>query len=162
MLDGAVHNYDFGNWLFGDPVDVVASSIKLSPRSATDTATAIVRYPKGDQLMLSWTWSTPGSELSDALGPKAGVVFGPGKFADQANAKGKAYYCVTDIKGNSKLVQSRKMFNSMYENQAKHFLACINKEVKCQSPGNKAIKAVAVAEAILKVAPRGGKRTVRW
>ena len=160
MLDGAVHNYDFANMVFGDPVDVVASSIKLSPRSATDTATAVVRYPKGDQLMVSWSWSTPGSGLSDALGPKAGLVFGAGKFADQVDAKDKVYYCVTDIKGKSKLVQGRS--NNMYMNQAKHFLACINKEVKCQSPGNKAIKAVAVAEAILKVAPRGGKRTVRW
>src|SRR5699024_5800375 len=45
LMDGAIHNYDFANWMWGDPQRVVASGIKLDPNvTAVDTATAIVEY----------------------------------------------------------------------------------------------------------------------
>ena len=50
----------------------------------------------------------------------------------------------------------------MYLEQANHFLACIRGEAQCLSPGTEAIKAVAVAEAVLKVGPVGGSAEVSW
>ena len=68
MLDGAVHDYDFANSVFGDPRSVVASSTKLNPDvSAVDTATAVIHYAGGSQLVSSWTWARKGDGGSRRL-----------------------------------------------------------------------------------------------
>ena len=162
LMDGAVHNYDFANLLFGDPQEVYASSIKLSKCTAIDTGTAMVHYKGGNQLLVSWSWAVPGSGADDILGPKGGLRFGPGPFADKVDRKGKSLFCFTDTNGKSKLFQRRLPPMAMYVNQAKHFLACIDGKAKCKSPGTESVKAVAVADAILKAGPRGGKRKVVW
>lgn len=163
LLDGAVHNYDFANWLFGDPVSVVASSIKMNPAvTATDTGSAIVQYASGNQLLVSWSWAVRGLGVHDVLGPKGFIQFGIGKQTVSDADKAKySYCCLTDPKGNEKLLAAPKQ-PDMYVIQARHFLDCIRGRAKCRTPGTEAIKAVAVAEAILKAGHVKGARKVAW
>ncbi len=163
LLDGAVHNYDFANLIFGDPESVVASSIRLvSGVTATDTASAVVRYRSGSQLLVSWSWGTRGLGVHDIVGPKGFVQFGTGGLKPSAKDKKKYNYCcVTNLKGKESLLKS-VMDPPMVVRQARHFLACVKSGKKCESPGTEAIKAVAVAEAILKAGASGRALAVKW
>lgn len=163
LIDGAVHDQDFANMLFGDPQYVVATGIKLTDSTAVDTATAIVHYKSGCQLMLSWSWGVAtGRSAQDALGTKGTVIFRPELPADQYDTKTFAHYKVIDRKTKKETIQKFKR-KDMYLEQAKHFLACVAGKAKCQTPGEVAIKAVASAEAILKAAKKGGAIVkVKW
>jgi predicted dehydrogenase len=163
LFDGAVHNYDFANWVFGDPVSVLASSVKMDRRvTAIDTASAIVRYKSGNQLLVSWSWSARGGNLHDIIGPRGFIQFGTGGIqVPEAEKATHNYCCLTDAKGKQHLISSRRA-EEMYLHQARHFLDCIRGKVKCRTPGTEALKAIAVAEAIQKAAPQGKERKVCW
>lgn len=163
LMDGAVHNQDFANLIFGDPVSVISSSIKISDDTAVNTATAVVRYTSGSQLMLSWSWgAAPAGNLFDILGPKGSILSGPGPDAgkDLDLKKYGYYHVVNKHAGKVKVVRFTR--KDMYVSQAKHFLDCIAGKTECLSPGTEAIKAVASAEAILKAGPKGTARKVVW
>ena len=164
LIDGAVHNYDFANMIFGDPESVVASTLKVNPEvTAIDTGSAVVRYPGGNQLLISWSWGTRGKGMTDVIGPKGGLEFGPGPQGPPEGDEGKhSYFCITRTNGKQTQLRAPADFNQMYKRQARHFLDCIRGRAECRTPGTEAIKAVAVAEAILKAGPGGGRRTVRW
>ncbi len=168
MIDGAVHNYDFGNMMFGDPQRVICKGIKLRDHvSALTTATAVVEYPHGDLLQVSWSWATPGYQgAHDILGAKATLVFGPaGQEVDKNDPKGTVYFTIINDKGKKQLVKGKsfKRGMNMYELQAQHFIDCIDGKTKqCLTPGSEAIKAVAVAEAILTTAQKGGAKKISW
>lgn len=168
MIDGAVHNYDFANMMFGDPERVICKGIQLRENvSALTTATAVIEYPQGDLLQVSWSWATPGhGGQHDALGTKATCVFGPAdQKIDPKDPKGTTYYTIIDDKNKRKLVKGSafRRGKHMYELQAQHFVDCIDGKVKqCLTPGSEAIKAVAIAEAILTTARKGGVKKVSW
>ena len=164
LIDGAVHNYDFANLIWGDPVSVVASAIKLNKDvSAIDTATAVIDYPRGNKLMMSWSWATRGSRLFDVLGSTGSITGGTGSLNSPTDAKpGQTFYCLTDASGKERLIKATGTSGDMYRKQARHFLACVAGKEECISPGTEAIKAVAVAEAVLKAAPKGQSRKVTW
>ncbi|MFN8488066.1 MAG: Gfo/Idh/MocA family oxidoreductase [Caldilineaceae bacterium] len=163
LIDGAVHNYDFANWIFGEPEMVLASGIKLdSTVSAIDTGSTIIRYKAGHQLLLSWSWVAKGTTLHDIIGPKGFIQFGTGDLKPPAEEQGKyRYCCFTDATGQQSLISSPAE-PDMYARQAEHFLACIRGETTCESPGAQAIKAVAVAEAVLQAARTGEARPISW
>lgn len=156
LIDGAVHNYDFANWIFGEPESVLASAIQMNPAySAIDTGSAIIRYRAGHQLLISWSWAVKGATLHDIIGPQGFIQFGPGNFTVPPEDKGRYQYCCfTDSSGQQTLIQSPAQ-PDMYVRQAEHFLACIRGEATCQTPGAEAIKAIAVAEAVLKAGRTG-------
>ncbi|MAE62770.1 MAG: hypothetical protein CMJ18_00740 [Phycisphaeraceae bacterium] len=162
LLDGAVHDHDFCNWMFGDPVSVMARGIKLNPGvTASDTVSASVQYASGDQSMFSWSWCTPGGGVHDLLGPKGSLIGGPGDLVVPKAKAGRPVFCHTDMKGRQKLLFPSSS-RSMYENQARHFIECVEKGIACRSPATESVKAVAVGDAILKAAVRGGVRRVSW
>jgi len=163
LIDGAVHNYDFANWIFGEPEMVLASGIKLdSTVSAIDTGSTIIRYKAGHQLLLSWSWVAKGTSLHDIIGPKGFIQFGTGDVKPPAEEQGKyRYCCFTDASGQQSLISSPAE-PDMYARQAEHFLACIRGEATCESPGTQAIKAVAVAQAVLQAARTGEARPISW
>jgi predicted dehydrogenase len=163
LLDGAIHNYDFANWIFGEPESVYASAVKLNPNvSAIDTASAIIRYHAGHQLMVSWSWGAKGTTLHDIIGPDGFIQFGTGTHTPPAEEKGQFQYCtLTNRDGDESLIKVEAK-PDMYVRQAEHFLACIRGEAICQSPGTEAIKAVAVAEAILQSTRDGKVQTLAW
>jgi len=163
LMDGAVHNYDFANWTFGEPVSVVASMIKMDPGvTAADTGSAVVQYASGNQLLVCWSWSVRGLALHDILGPKGFIQFGAGKCqVSEEERKRRDYCCLTDRNGKEKLLPSPRE-PDMYNVQARHFLDCVRGRAQCRTPGVEAIKAVAVAEAILKAGRAKGVRKVTW
>lgn len=163
LIDGAIHNYDFGVFTFGDPESVVASSIKLKPSvTAIDTGTAVVRYKSGNQVMVSWSWAVSGQGATDVLGPGGSIAWGPGDLATpDLDTKNYGYYRTSNPRGDKKKLHKFKR-SDMYVTQAKHFIDCINGKAKCIIPGSEAIKAVAIAEAILKSGPTGKAMKVAW
>jgi predicted dehydrogenase len=163
LIDGAVHNYDFANWIFGEPESVYTSAIKMDPAvSAIDTGSTIIRYRAGHQLLLSWSWAVKGTTLHDILGPQGFIQFGAGDFAISEEEKGQYQYCrFTDASGQPTLIKSPAK-PDMYVRQAEHFLACIRGEATCQTPGTEAIKAVAVAEAVLQAGRDGKVHEISW
>jgi predicted dehydrogenase len=164
LLDGAVHNYDFANKLFGNPTHVVGSSIKLLPsQTAVDTATAIIHYESGNQVMVSWSWAVRGyTGLMEVLGPQGSILFGPGELQDpKLDLQKFGYFLYADVKREKKKLYkfTRK---DMYVTQARHFLDCIRGKAQCLTPATEAIKAVAVGEAVLKACTTGGFAKVKW
>lgn len=165
MIDGAIHNYDYANFMFGKPVSVIASAIDLTGASAITTATAVVEYENDDQLMVSWSWGLPstGQGGQDILGSKAVLTITAvnNEVADPKTHK-FGYMGVTSCK-TQKTVLSKYTKTDMYVNQAKHFISCFQGKTECLSPPEEAIKAVAVAQAIFKSIAGHGKRTkVTW
>lgn len=163
ILDGAVHDQDFGVLLFGDPVSVVASSIKLTNTTCVDSVTAVIRYTSGSQMMLCWSWGVAqGEHMFDLIGTEGSIRAGVGDLAEASlDTKKYGYYRLTNTRsGKTKLV--RFIRKDMYVTQARHFIACIEGKAVCQSPGTEAIKAVASAEAILKAGPKGAARKIVW
>jgi predicted dehydrogenase len=162
LLDGAVHNYDFANWIFGEPESVLASAIKLEPTvSAIDTGSTIIRYRAGHQLLLSWSWVARGSTLHDIIGPRGFIQFGAGGLTPPTTDGRFRYCCFTDQAGEQTLIPSPAE-PEMYTLQAEHFLACLRGEAVCQTPGTEAIKAVAVAEAVLQAGRTGKAQELSW
>lgn len=163
LIDGAVHNYDFANWIFGEPESVYTSAIKMdSAVSAIDTGSTLIRYRAGHQLLISWSWAVKGTTLHDILGPQGFIQFGAGDFAIPDEEKGHYQYCrFTDQAGQQTLIKSSAK-PDMYVRQAEHFLACIRGEATCQTPGTEAIKAVAVAEAVLQAGRDGKVHEIAW
>ena len=164
LMDGAIHDCDYANWLWGDPQGVTASAIKLDAAvSAVDTISAVVRYPQGNQLLVSISWSQRGDGLSDVLGPKGGLIFGPGPLKPPSSDANKhAYYCFFDEKAKPRLLRGPSDSMAKYKRQAKHFLDCINGKASCICPGREGIKAVAMCEAALMSAATGRARKVTW
>jgi predicted dehydrogenase len=162
LMDGAIHNYDYGNSLFGDPDEVLASEIKLTKKTAIDTGTAVVRYKSGDQIMVCWSWGITSSSMIDVIGPRGSINWGPGDLpTDKYDREKHGFYTLADEpRKNKKLVAFKR--SDMYVTQAKHFVDCVAGKAKCVTPGEEAIKAVAVAETILKAAPKGRSLKVRW
>jgi len=158
LMDGAVHDQDFGNWLFGDPESVIGSSIKFDPKcTAIDTGSVVIRYKSGCQMMLSWSWAVHGQSLHDVLGPKGTFVFGaPG----MSPPEGLKAHSILDSHGEKRMVTFEP--KDMYLTQAQHFLDCLTTKTKCMSPGTEAIKAVAVAEAVLKAAGENANVKIAW
>ena len=66
-----------------------------------------------------------------------------------------------DNTGKKKKLVSFKR-TDMYVTQAKHFIDCINGKAKCITPASQSIKAVAIAEAILKASVKGTAAKVQW
>ena len=44
FMDGCVHNWDFANWVFGQPAEAVASLMRLAKTSAFDTGTVAILF----------------------------------------------------------------------------------------------------------------------
>ena len=105
----------------------LASAIKLDKTvTAVDTATAVIDYPHGNKLMMSWSWATRGSQLFDLLGSAGSITLGTGSLKPQAKAKPEqSYYCLIDANGKEKLIKPKGTSGDMYRKQARHFLACV-------------------------------------
>jgi predicted dehydrogenase len=162
LLDGAVHNYDFANWIFGEPERVLSSAINMDPDvSAIDTCSAMIRYKSGHQMLVSWSWAARGNNLHDIIGPLGYIQFGTGDLSPPDEEGPHQYCCFTNRAGDQSLITSDHG-KDMYTYQAEHFLACIRGEEVCLSPGTEAVKAIAVADAILQAGPEGKALKVVW
>ncbi|MCB0098173.1 MAG: Gfo/Idh/MocA family oxidoreductase [Caldilineaceae bacterium] len=164
LIDGAIHNYDFANLIFGEPESAYTGALKMNPAvTAIDTGSTIVRYRAGHQLLISWSWGARGNRLADVIGPQGYIQLDAGGLpVDEAEKATHMYCCFTSVDDEKTLIKTPGRFSDMYIHQAEHFLACIRGETTCQSPGTEAIKAVAVAEAILRSGREGSLQEIRW
>lgn len=148
IVDGAIHDIDFANWLFGRAVAFggVARSFKST---AYDTVTVSIGYEGGDELLLSWTWGLPlgGRGLcgQDALGPGGSVLF-PDSFkaselpADFDASTTGAY--LLDTGDARRVVTFAK--NDMFLEEMRHFLDCCQNGRKPSVTGEEGLAAISV------------------
>ena len=154
FMDGCVHNWDFANYVFGEPVDAVGTLMSLSEGSAFDAGSVSVRYRGGDQIVLAWCWGLPkgcrGQRAHDALGPK-GVIHFPGGFPSSEFPEGfdhdKYGAFLVDTGARNRLVKFRK--NSMFGEEWKDFRDCVVKDREPKVTGLLAQQAAAVALAAI-------------
>jgi len=166
FMDGCAHNYDFAHSVFGRAVSVVASLSRLKPSTALDTGTVCIRYEKGDEMHLSWSWGLPDGVIAasgtDALGPKGSIRF-PGSYpadllGNDFDAEKYGAYLVTQAGGKNKAV--RYPLKDMYIKQWRHFAECIRRDRRPLVSGPEAYEAQRVACAVLKAAQTGKKVTL--
>jgi predicted dehydrogenase len=152
FLDGCVHNWDFANYIFGEPGEALGSIMRFRTTSALDTGAVIVRYKSGDEVMLCWSWGLPTGVRAgfglEVLGPK-GVIRFPGTFElpDGFDAEKYGAYQV-DTGKRTRLVKFRK--RNMFAEEWKDFRRCIEKDTEPQVTGETAKQALAVGLAVLK------------
>ena len=155
FIDGAVHNWDFANLVFGQPLEALCSIMRFLPdTTALDTGAAIVRYQSGDEVMLSWSWGLPrgcgAGGTMEALGPK-GVVKFPGTFSEEgleAYDKDKLGAYLLDTGSKKELVTFQK--KDMFAEEWKDFRDALAGNRPPLTTGIASKTAVAVALAVLK------------
>jgi len=157
LIDGAVHNYDFGHYTFGKVKRIFAATITFKKGiSAIDTGSAILEYSSGDQHIISWSWGLPqgasGAQLIDIIGPKGALIF-PGCFDEakipQSIDQNQYGVFLLNLKGERKeWIKWRK--NDMFFDELKHFIDCIVDDKEPCVSGEDGKKALEIGLAVLK------------
>ena len=154
LIDGAVHNYDFARYTFGE-AKRAAGSMKHFRTDATgwDTGTGIVNFESGDDLMLSWSWGLPrgsaGGGLFDFMGPK-GALTGPVPAEELPEGVGPAThgaYRLTLAEGEQRIEVFEK--NNMFHDEVDHFVECLRGGADCRVTGEDGKRALEIGLAIL-------------
>ncbi|MDD2431793.1 MAG: Gfo/Idh/MocA family oxidoreductase [Firmicutes bacterium] len=81
FLDGAVHNYDFANFMFGRIKSVNSGLFTLGSKGdAFDTGSVSLEYENGAILHMNWSWALPntayGGSLEDYFGANGALLYG--------------------------------------------------------------------------------------
>jgi len=163
FMDGCVHNYDFAHGIFGRACSVIGSLIRFRAFTAPDTGTICIRYEKGDELHISWSWGLPagtsGIVGSDIIGPRGSIRF-PGSFPNELlpeNFDSKRYgaYLITTADGKNKVVRFQK--KDMFLQEWRHFADCIRNGKQPLTGGKEGLEALKVALAALRAGATGRK-----
>ena len=153
FLDGAVHNWDFANYVFGTPNEALGSIMRFGSTTALDTGAVVVRYESGDEVMLSWSWALPSgtsaNRVGDVLGPK-GVIRFPGTFdagdyGEIDQDKNGAYLVDTGEEKRLELFAKRDMFAVEWED----FRDAVQEDRAPEATGAIGRAALAVGLAVL-------------
>jgi len=155
FLDGAVHNWDFANYTFGQPREAIGSLMRLRTTSALDTGAVIVRYNSGDEVMLSWSWGLPegcsAGSVMEALGPKGVITFDrmiPADALPKGFDRTKYGAYLIDTGKKKRIVKFRK--KNMFAEEWKDFARAVQRDVEPQVTGEIGKLAAAVGLAVLK------------
>ncbi len=142
FIDGAIHNYDFANYIFGKAKEVTAFLTKFREDStAFDTGTVIVKFESEDELMMCWSWGLPagasGSNLHDAIGPKGAIIFQKEEFVINQGAN------------NVELVKIEpESLTKGYVKQLQHFISCIIEDKTPEVGILEGIESLKIASAV--------------
>ncbi|MFW6438341.1 MAG: Gfo/Idh/MocA family protein [Armatimonadota bacterium] len=148
FIDGAVHNYDFARYTFGDASRVCANLRHMKQMGdAWDTGTAVVDFDSGDQLVMCWSWGLPGfggdvraDGAHDVLGPDGAIVFA-----------GNNQLCVR-TRGEETLVDyDADTGKDWFRRQMEHFINCVQTGQQPEVGAREGIEATRIAEAILSI-----------
>ena len=148
FIDGAVHNYDWARFTFGDATRVCANLRTMKAASdAWDTGTAVVDFESGDQLIMCWSWGlpsgeqpTPGDAAHDILGPGGAILFaGEGKLK------------VNTADGPQMVEFEQDTGPDWFRRQMAHFVECVQTGAQPQVGAREGIEAPRIAEAILSI-----------
>lgn len=148
FIDGAVHNYDWARFTFGEPARVCANLRKLkADTTAWDTGTAVVDFESGDQLIVCWSWGLPGfgatvraDSAHDVLGPLGAIMF-PGD--------GKLSVRLED--GEHFVEYEPDTGADWFRRQMAHFIECVQTGQQPMVGAREGIEATRIAEAILNI-----------
>ena len=187
FVDGAIHWYDFGRFVFGEAESVTAATRSLQPgRTAPDTGVVSVRFASGDELQLLWSWGLPAGvrvdELHEVLGPLGALTMVPRHGEEPGHNGGSAGI------GNGKVLVGRSQGsgsgvdpgslgylwllragqvapepvayhrNNMVEEELAAFLAAVRADTEPLVGGDEAVQALEIARAVLESSRTG--RTV--
>ncbi len=156
MIDGMVHNYDFAVHCFGKPVEVKSMPMKIHHTStALDTGTVLVRFERGDAIMVSWTWGLPAGVRAgggtDIIGPN-GVLRFPGncdpeKVEGKFNADTQGAYLLTLAGGEEEVITFEK--KNMFRDEMLHFADWVQNGGAPLVTGEDGLRATRIAELAL-------------
>ena len=157
LIDGAVHNYDFGHYTFGEVKKVYASTMNFKRNiSAMDTGSAIIEYESKDEQIISWSWGLPegasGGQLTDVIGPRGALIF-PGCFdkkeiPQSIDQKKYGVFLLSLKEEKKEWIKWEK--NDMFFDELLHFVDCIREDKEPCVTGEDGKKALEVGLAILK------------
>ena len=148
FIDGAVHNYDWARFTFGEAARVCANLRRMkADTTAWDTGTAVVDFDSGDQLVMVWSWGLPGfgstvraDGAHDILGPKGAILF-PGGGKLQVNLED----------GQHEVVYEPDTGADWFRRQMAHFIECVQTGSQPDVGAAEGIGATRIAEAILDI-----------
>lgn len=129
FMDGAVHNYDFGNYMFGKAKAVTAKGITIQPnRTAIDTGIVSIEYESGDILQMMWSWGLQAGcragAIHDVLGEKGALLFqSPKKEPLKKENTNVGQLVVVRPGGGEEIYEYVR--NDMFADQMEHFIDCI-------------------------------------
>ncbi len=147
FIDGAVHNYDFARFMFGEARRVTANLRTMkSDSDAWDTGTGIVDFASGDQLVMCWSWGLPtgdertmGDGAHDVLGPEGAILFGGDAFT------------VNTAGGEETVEFEADSGQDWFNKQMAHFIDCVQNDRKPEAGAREGIEATRIAEGILNI-----------
>jgi len=148
FIDGAVHNYDFARFTFGDASRVCANLRHMKETGdAWDTGTAVVDFESGDQLVMCWSWGLPGfggdvraDGAHDVLGPEGAIVFAGN---NQLSVRTKGEETLVDFEPDTG--------QDWFRRQMDHFITCVQTGQRPDVSAREGIEATRIAESILSI-----------
>lgn len=151
FLDGAVHNYDFANMMFGKVQMVKSNLLTLGTKGdAFDTGTITIEYDSGHMLQMNWSWALPwrsyGGYLEDFIGEKGALLYGcHGEFDYDKNTE----EVITFIGQDGKKQFFTYKTNDMFFDEIYSFYEAVTNNKEPLVGGEEGIKALEVALKVL-------------
>jgi len=165
LMDGGVHNFDFALQMLGPVESVQASSMLFDATSkGADTASAIVTFAAGHQLLMNWSWGIPKGirprGIDDIIGPAGALPIQP--TIPEKRPKGfdpeKQQALVVSLKNGSHRVRTYRP-RDMFLEQMRHVCRQFARGAQPLVTASDGIRALEVAAAVLKSGRT--RRTVR-
>ncbi|MBM4082270.1 MAG: Gfo/Idh/MocA family oxidoreductase [Planctomycetes bacterium] len=154
FIDEVIHRYDLGRAMFGEPVAVQASLLNLRHKGdAFDTGNVVIRFEKGDQFWTQNSWGAVTRPLGvlapNFMGPKGYLSLHHGGGARRVEPYGQSHLLKLHRgKGEPELIEVEP--NDAYYDEVDHFIACVLEGREPVPSGPDAIRALEVAEAVLR------------
>ena len=159
LMDGAVHDYDFAYWTFGEADRAIGSLQRWrTDTDGYDTGNAIVRFVSGDEMLMSWSWGmvpgVRGFDTFDIIGPKGALALHcpADKLPDGFDGSRKGAMLLRTAKGEKVVTFTR---NDMFLEQMKHWVKVVDGKEKPRVPGPEGRKGLEIALAIFESHERG-------
>ena len=164
LVDGAIHNYDFARTMFGEATSVYATGRSFKPVTAPDTGIAVVRFEKGDELQLSWSWGLPQGVRTqhalEILGPRGVLYFSPPSFIKAPECP-EGWRQIVVVREGGEVVPYQYQVNDMYVDEIQAFVDAVAGKRAPDPDGEEAKTSLAIAMAVLESIERGGIVTLK-
>lgn len=153
FMDGAVHNYDFGNFMFGKVKRVTGQGTSIQPdRTAIDTGVATIEYESGDVLQMMWSWGLQAGcsagGIHDVLGEKGALLFKAPK-KDPLKAQNANIGQLVIARPEHEEEVHEYVLNDMFADEMEHFIDCIINDEQPKVTAKHGQEALEVALAVL-------------
>jgi UDP-N-acetylglucosamine 3-dehydrogenase len=146
ILDLIIHDFDWLNWVFGEPKRVFAHGLVNSGYDHLDYALVVIRYKSGVIAHVEGSWAQPGgfSVKVEATGTKGQLDFIMGD-AMPVNIQMRK----TDKSAVGVAVPESPLSEDPYTSEIRHFVDCILNDKQPAVTIDKAVSALKVSLAAL-------------